>query len=98
MEKYSRHKVEKKKYKQYRSPPPPPTPRPPKKPTNPHKAAKNTIFVINKDQYFTDAIKISHVQCILMRCVQSILLHDTYIAYCTKTYQFHLYLKQMIEN
>lgn len=57
MEKYSRHKVEKKKYKQYRSPPPP------KKPTNPHKAAKNTIFVINKDQYFTDAIKISHVQC-----------------------------------
>lgn len=58
MEKYSRHKVEKKKYKQYRSPP-----HPPKKPTNPHKAAKYTIFVINKDQYFTDAIKISHVQC-----------------------------------
>lgn len=58
MEKYSRHKVEKKKYKQYRSPP-----HPPKKPTNPHKAAKNTMFVINKDQYFTDAIKISHVQC-----------------------------------
>lgn len=39
-----------------------PTPTP-KKPTNPHKAAKNPIFVINKDQYFTDAIKISHVQC-----------------------------------
>lgn len=38
-------------------------PHPPKKPTNPHKAAKNTMFVINKDQYFTDAIKISHVQC-----------------------------------
>lgn len=60
MEKYSRHKVEKKKYKQYRSPHPPP---PQKKPTNPHKAAKNPIIVINKDQYFTDAIKISHVQC-----------------------------------
>lgn len=39
---------------------------PPKKKTkkkNPHKAAQNTVFVINKDHYITDAIKISHVQC-----------------------------------
>lgn len=44
------------------------TPYPPpkknqKKKQNTHKAAQNTVFVINKDQYFTDAIKISHVQC-----------------------------------
>lgn len=54
MEKYPCHKVEKKKYKQYRNPLPPPSKK------NPHKAAKYTIFVINKDQYFTDAIK-SHM-------------------------------------
>lgn len=61
MEKYSRHKVEKKKYKQYRNPLPPPPLKKPKK--KPHKAAQNTVFVINKDHHITDAIKISHVQC-----------------------------------
>lgn len=62
MEKYSRHKVEKKKYKQYRNPLPPPPPKKTKK-TKTHKAAQNTVFVINKDHYITDAIKISLVQC-----------------------------------
>lgn len=42
------------------TPYPPPLKKPKK---NPHKAAQNTVFVINKDHHITDAIKISHVQC-----------------------------------